>query len=389
MKVSIISLIYQSASLADWVHHSVHRFTPMIGRGEAEFFFVANDSTPGLLAHLHGRGYRHIVNVNQRYSEEELFAHGYGTPEYISRVYRGYNEGVRAAAGDYVVLVNSDNAFSPDWLENLLKYSDRSRVICSTIVEREHPVFGVFPGAVHGEFGGDPVTFDETAFLAFAATIRKTGLKAGGAYMPTLFHRDIAIEAGLYPCGNVAGARFDEVARCGDEAFFDVLGSLGVGHYTALDSIVYHLKEGERDDTSGATGQGVACDPPAALGHGATSDAPIVLGPTPLTPYPPPRALMRVSDSMSPTKRHDELMMRICSDAERRAREARAAGIAAEEAAGRRLEAQAQRLRRGVERVVGAQHTDGVLRAIHSVSWTVRPLRQRLARRWTASRSSD
>ena len=110
-------------------------------------------------------------------------------------------------------------------------------MISSTLVERDHPVFSVFPGAVHGEFGASPETFDEAGFLSFAATTRKTGLQAGGAYMPTLLHRDIAIEAGLYQCGNVAGARFDDVARYGDEAFFDVLKSLGVDHYTAIDSI--------------------------------------------------------------------------------------------------------------------------------------------------------
>lgn len=367
-RVSIVSLIYQSAALADWVHDSVHRFTPMIGRGEAEFFFVANDPTPGLLAHLRERGYRHIVNVNRRYTEEELFSMGYGAPEYMSRVYRGYNEGVWAAAGDYVALINSDNAFSPDWLENLLKYSDRSRVISATIVEREHPVFGVFPGAVHGEFGGSPESFDEAAFLAFAARVRKTGLEAGGAYMPVLLHRDIAVEAGLYPCGNVAGARFDEVVRYGDEAFFDALAAIGVDHYSSLDSISYHLKEGERDDCPGGPDD-VAPAPPGASGG------------TPVAPYPPARALARVNDSMSPSTRHEELMLRISSDEERRARAADAAGRASEEAAGQRLEQRARQLRHAVERTVGPRHADVVLRAIHSVSWTVRPLRHRLARR--------
>jgi hypothetical protein len=318
---------------------------------------------------LRERGYQHIVNVNRRYADDELFALGYGAPEYIGRVYRGYNEGIRAAAGDYVVLVNSDNAFSPDWLENLLKYTDRSRVISSTLVERDHPVFSVFPGAVHGEFGDTPKTFDESAFLSFAARIRKTGLQAGGAYMPALFHRDIAIEAGLYPCGNIAGARFDEVIEYGDEAFFAVLKSLGVDHYTALDSISYHLKEGERDDCPGEADDGVTPALPAEL-----------VG-TPIVPWPTTRALRRITDSMSPTKRHDELMIRISSDDERRAREEQAASIAAEEAAGLRLEAQAQRLRRGVERIVGPRHADAVLRVIHSASWTTRPLRHRLARR--------
>jgi len=376
LKVSIISLIYQSSRLADWVHDSVHRFTPMIERGQAEFFFVANDPTPGLLAHLRERGYEHIVNVNQKYSDVELLAHGYGAPEYMSRVYRGYNEGIRAATGDYVVLINSDNAFSPDWLENLLKYSDRSHVISSTLVERDHPVFSVFPGAVHGEFGDCPDTYDEAAFLAFARRIRKTGLQAGGAYMPALFHRDIAIEAGLYPCGNIAGASFDDVARFGDEAFFDVLSALEVSHYTALDSISYHLKEGERDDCP--------FDPDESQSLAVPADS----AETPITPYPTTKAVSRVADSMSPTKRHDELMMQISGNDRRRARERKAAADAAEEAAriaevaaAARLEEQAQRLRHAVERVVGARYAEPVLRVIHSVSWMTRPLRLRLASR--------
>jgi glycosyltransferase involved in cell wall biosynthesis len=52
-----------------------------------------------------------------------------------------------------------------------------------------------------------------------------------------------------------------------------------------------------------------------------------------------------------------------------------------EEAAGIRLELQAQKLRRNVERLVGARPAGLVLSLIHSVSWTIRPLRHRLARR--------
>src|SRR4051812_37887468 len=240
MKVSIISLIYQSGRLADWVHDSVQRFTPLIERGQAEFFFVANDPTPALLRHLGARGYAHIVNHNVMYTDDELFRLGYGRPEYISRVYRGYNLGVEQARGDLVVLLNSDNFLSPDWLENLLKYADRSSVISSKLVERHHPVLGVFPGANHAEFGSTADTFDEPAFLAYAARIRKTGLEGGGAYSPSLIPRDVALEAGLYPCGNIAGGSFDEIVRYGDEAFFDRLASIGVTHYTALDSISYH-----------------------------------------------------------------------------------------------------------------------------------------------------
>ena len=375
MTVSIVSLIYQSAALADWVHHSVHKFTPRISRGEAEFFFVANDPTPGLVAHLVERGYPHEVNINKRYSDEELFALGYGAPEYMSRVYRGYNHGIWRARGDYVVLVNSDNYFTPDWLENLLKYADRSRVVTCLLVEREHPVFSVFPGAVHGEFGDSVATFDEAAFLSFAAGIRKTGLEAGGAYMPALLHRDIAIEAGLYPCGNVAGGSFTDVVRYGDEAFFHVLSSMGVRHYTALDSVSYHLKEGERDDCSDEPGGRVEPGGGSGRPQGVEADE------TPAAPYPAPRALPRVLDSMSPTKRHDDLMMGVSSDREKLAREKALAAILAQDPVGVRLEEQAQWLRRSVERVFGTRLAGPVMRMVHSVSWTSRPLRHRLARR--------
>lgn len=403
LKVSIVSLIYQSAGLADWVHDSVHKFTPMIARGEAEFFFVANDPTVALLDHLRLRGYQHVVNVNQRYTDDELFALGYGTPEYMSRVYRGYNEGVRQAKGDYVVLVNSDNYFSPDWLENLLKYSDRSRVISSTLVERNHPTFSVFPGALHGEFGGTVETFDETAFLAFAARVKKTGVEKGGAFMPTLLHRDIAIEAGLYPCGNIAGDSFERVAKYGDEAFFDVLNSLGVSHYTSLDSISYHLKEGERADTP--SGSSVENDMPSL------SDA-IAPENTPVLAYPIKPALDRVRDSMAPSKRHDALMALLVADtgespATRTLRQLVASGLLTEEQEKRakaeiadpgeaqrlwaqnlrleeqerRLAEQGQMVRRLVERVVGERRSDSVMTAIHSVSWITRPVRRALAGR--------
>ena len=370
VKVSIVSLIYRSAAFADWVYDSVRKFTPMIARGQAEFFFVANDPTPALLAHLIEHNYPHVVNVNRRYSHEELFALGYGAPEHMSRVYRAYNEGIRQAKGDYVVLVNSDNYFSPDWLENLLKYSDRSRVITCTLIERDHPVFSVFPGAIHGEFGDSPDTFDEKAFLSFAAQIRKTGLQAGGAYMPALFHRDVAIEAGLYPCGNVAGEQFTDIARYGDEAFFDVLSSIGVRHFTALDSISYHLKEGERDDCADCQGDEAV---PLQVAEAAAALA---------VPYPAQQTLRRVLDSMGPTKRHDELMSRISSDyQESNIKDRKTAVLAADPAAEARFTEQAERLRRAAERVGGVRFAEFVMRAARRVSWTILPLRLWLARR--------
>lgn len=362
-RVTIVSLIYRSPALADWVYQSALKFTPMIARGEAEFLFVANDPTPSLLQHLRDRGYPHVVNLNRLYSDADLLALGYGTPEYMSRVYRGYNEGIRQARGDYVVLVNSDNYFSPDWLENLLKYSDRTNVVTSALVEREHPTFGVFPGAIHGEFGGSIESFDEPAFLAFAARIRKTGLEPGGAYMPLLLPRDLALEAGLYPCGNVAGSGFEDVVRYGDEAFFDVLQAIGIGHNTALDSVVYHLKEGERDDPDAGGGPGAHEQMTAPAGEG-----------TPATAYPAVSAIRNVDGGLPPTKRHADLMAGVTSGRLAKSRSSEAQIISG-------LDAQGRRLRAAVTRVVGARRADSVIAFAHHFAWIVRPLRRMVVRR--------
>jgi len=248
VKVSIISLIYRSSKLADWVYESICEFTPMLKTGEAEFFFVANDPTDELVNHLVKKKYPLIVNRNEKLTEEELFAQGYGSPEYICRVYKGYNQGILHAKGTQIVLINSDNYFSPDWLENLLKYSDYKSIVTSTLVEPGHSKFSIFPGALHASFGNNPDNFEKEKFLNYADKVRTTGIKIGGAYMPCLFYKDIALYVGLYPNGNIAGKSYDEIIQYGDEKFYEKLWKIGISHITSKDSIVYHLKEGERDD---------------------------------------------------------------------------------------------------------------------------------------------
>lgn len=250
VKVSVVCLIYRSKKLADWVYDSLHEFTPMLNSGEAEFFFVANDATDDLIDHLNRKKYSYIKNNNFQYTDDELLCAGYAGPEYMSRVYKGYNKGILNAKGEMVVLINSDNFFSPDWLENLIKYSDRSNVVCSKIVERNHPKHHVFPSAYNKNFGDKPDNFKKDNFLKYVLQNKKTGLETHGAYMPCLLYKDIAIQAGLYPEGNLAAAAENIVSFYGDEEFYQKLSVMGIKHLTALDSIVYHLKEGELDEDS-------------------------------------------------------------------------------------------------------------------------------------------
>lgn len=248
VKISIICLIYKSTQLADWVYESLLKHTPMLHSGEAEFFFVANDPSDSVVKHLMNKKYPFIINENKVCSNEELFEMGYGLPEYMNRVYRGYNQGILHAKGERIVLINSDNYFSSDWLENLLKYSTFKNIICSQLVEPGHEKFGFFPKAARADFGKTVDTFDEQAFEKYVLCHKKTGMEKGGAYMPCILYKELALYAGLYPEGNIAGDDFETIVRYGDEFFYDKLRKFGAEHYTALDSIVYHLKEGERDD---------------------------------------------------------------------------------------------------------------------------------------------
>jgi len=247
VEFSIATLIYKSTLFADAVFESIMKYTPYLKNGRAEFFFIANDASEKVLNHLKMKKYPFYEVNNIVYSEDELFSRGIGKPEYISRVYRGWNQAIIKSKANNVVLVNSDNYFSTDWLENLIKYYDENKIICSTLVERFHPKYGVFPGAIHQEFGSTPLNFDEERFCSFVARTKKTGLQNGGAFMPCLFSKKKALEVNLYPEGNLAGKSFDDVIAYGDEVFFKKVAKIGVSHHTALDSICYHLKEGEMD----------------------------------------------------------------------------------------------------------------------------------------------
>ena len=122
-------------------------------------------------------------------------------------------------------------------------------IVTSRLVERRHPKFGVFPGADHAEFGNLPDNFNKTDFIYWCMKNSIDAIRSGGAYMPCMFYKEVAEQAGLYPAGNIHnGVDFNTIIRYGDEDFFYRLEKIGVQHITALDSINYHFKEGERED---------------------------------------------------------------------------------------------------------------------------------------------
>lgn len=249
--ISISSLIYRSPTYADSLYNSLMATTPEIARGDAEFFFVANDPSADLLAHLDAMDYPFRFHSNPMLTEEELFARGIGWPEYMHRVYRAMNFSIEASRGDVLVFVSSDHRFTPGWLTKLLAVWTPDMALTPLTVEPGPNVFGPHLtglGAVMSDCGRSPVDFDEDRFLALAAEIREDELFSGGVYIPLVIARDRAIAAGMYPEGNIAGQTFREVKDYGDRVFFRRLREIGVRHVTYKGSVVYHFNEGEKNE---------------------------------------------------------------------------------------------------------------------------------------------
>lgn len=239
--ISIVSLIYKSKNFADSVWESVHEYTPLLKTGKANFFFVANSPTIELLRHLDSRGYNFVLNENGPIVPEEV--PGLAPPWYIRDVYKGWNRAIDES-NKICVLVNSDHKFSPHWLENLLQHLSEDVLVSSQMVERKHPNYDIFPGALHCEFGTHPHNFQKDLFCRFVAGMQefqKGKTAPGGVYMPVAFYK----KEWRFPEGNfyVNGR-----VRYGDELIFTELGKRGYRHITALDSFVYHFKEGEQSE---------------------------------------------------------------------------------------------------------------------------------------------
>jgi hypothetical protein len=164
---------------------------------------------------------------------------------YLSRVYRAWNYGGFNAPGDIIVFVNSDMAFSDGWLDNLLKNLTKNRIVCSRLVES-----GKMPSGKYGiskNFGQTYKEYQEERFQEYAKEVSRSELRKGGLFMPCAIYKDLFIKSKGYPIGNRKEPDGSETS--GDYIlFYEKLKPMGVEHFTAFDSIVYHIQEGEMDD---------------------------------------------------------------------------------------------------------------------------------------------
>lgn len=251
--VEVVSLIYKSIDYLYFIYNQLKSDLCKVDGWDVGVRIVANDATPEVLQELSKLDipYTDFKNPNP----EEF---------YLNRVYRAYNHALVSSEYDNVCLVNSDDGFCKGWLENLLKHHDGINIPCSRLIES-----GKMESGLHGvnllrtegrHFGRNPKEFDKDGWLEYAETIKEDVTKPGGLYMPCVLNKQRAIESGLYPEGNifiennylVAGYPNDRpVYKAGDDYYFhNVLEpKYGMKHITVFDSPVYHIVEGEKDDS--------------------------------------------------------------------------------------------------------------------------------------------
>jgi len=226
--ISIASLIFKSIEYLEFVRNSILEHTPKIREGEAEFYFVCNNATKEVKDYLKRKEIKHYVFETEKQPPY---------PENIIYIYKAWNYAVKKAKGEIVVLVNSDMAFSRNWLENLVKYLDEKKIITSRLVESGR-IPSIFPHTVVKNFGRSPKEFKKEDFEIFAENIKEDKILPGGTFMPLSIYKDVFLESGGFP--------EKRVETSGDfYLFYKILDPKGVKHYTAMDSVVYHIQEGE------------------------------------------------------------------------------------------------------------------------------------------------
>lgn len=246
-KISIISLIYQSQQYADYVFNNLQKYTPELEIGEAEFYFVANDSSYELATFLERSSYPFYLNNNPHLSDLDLFNRGFAFPEYMSRVYRGYNYGIKVAKNPIVLLISSDNCFSPKWVQNLKK-----RLTIETIVSPKIIQPSWFRNPINGTeceimpFGNGWESFNEDGFLERVHDESSDDVSIGNAFMPFMCYKSNIEKIGYFPEGNLHNGSYLNIWRTGDTEFYLRLANIGVNHIQSNDSIVYHFNEGEK-----------------------------------------------------------------------------------------------------------------------------------------------
>ncbi len=246
--ISIVCLVYQSTAWLQFVYNQILKYTDL---SDKEFFFVANDATPEVKAFLHDNYIPHYIFDNTEDQRKEW---------YINNVYRAWNYGAKKAKGDFILFVNSDMAFSPNWVENMMSSYNGKNCVTARLVERN--TIPKDDCIIQKNFGDHLTEYREEDFVSFAKENTVPETRTGGAYMPLLIRKNDFEKVGGYPEGNALDegqntnihnpiiAKQGDLLVSGDIILMSKLKEQNVIHETTLNSMIYHFQEGEMRDVA-------------------------------------------------------------------------------------------------------------------------------------------
>ena len=248
--VTLISLIYAGVDWLEFQYGELLKLQNEFGEPEVEILFVANDASPHVLEFLTVNCIPFVVAPGKLNPQEW----------YINSVYRAYNFGVSQAKGQYVLLTNSDMAYMPGFLFNLLKHKNSNSYLVGKLIEsgRLKPA----EAAIKRNFGKKIANFKRGHFYKLARRISTDTKTNGGLYMPLLINRENFLKFDGYPEGNILKSSLQnyiltgdyklaiqgEDLVSGDFAFVKRLEASGWSFETVNNAIAYHFQEGEKSE---------------------------------------------------------------------------------------------------------------------------------------------
>ncbi len=235
--LEVISLVYKSVDFLNFINEEMKKYCEDFYDVKVSYRIVANDPTPEVQEALENLGVPFDIYHDH-------------TPDayYLNRVYRCWNYAGKSSNADMICFVNSDMAFTKNWLVYLYELHEQNFLPTSRLVESGKILSGQH--AIMKNFGRNPQEFKSEEWTQFSNSIKAPKMELGGLFMPVLFDKKQFVDAGMYPEGNIynngVGTCNGRAVISGDAFFFQKFAKLtGRQHATSFNSLVYHIQEGE------------------------------------------------------------------------------------------------------------------------------------------------